>query len=236
MNKAGRQSAIEHALRDYPKEACGLFVRIEGSVVYYPCKNIADSDAHFTLDPQDYADADELGEVVAVFHSHPDALPAASDADVQACEASGLPWYIVSVPNLEWAYTEPKGFTPDLVGRDFVHGKSDCFTLVRDYYRKEHNLILNDYERDDKWWEAGKNLYLTNFQNEGFVEIPLSDLQPGDALFIKLRSPVPNHAAIYLGYNTILHHLYGRLSCREIYSDFWRKVTTHALRYKHEEN
>jgi len=231
MNKDSREQAIAHALRDYPKEACGLFIRIDGKTTYYPCKNLAESDEHFVLDPLDYAEADELGEIVGMFHSHPDAPPQASETDIRTAQGSGLPSYIVSVPSLEWAYTEPTGFTPALVGREFVHGKVDCYTLYRDYYRLEHGLILNDYERDDNWWRDGKNLYLENFTNEGFIVVPFSELQPGDGLLMKILSPVPNHAAIYLGYNTILHHIYGRLSCREPFDGQWQKRTTHVLRY-----
>lgn len=236
MNKTSREMAIAHAQAAYPNEACGLFVRIENCTGYWPCRNVAESGEHFVMSPEDYADADEAGEIIGVFHSHPDAPAEPSEQDLISAQASGLPWYILSVPDLKWGYAEPKGFTPELVGRSFVYGKTDCFTLIRDYYRTEHNLILNSYDSEDKWWESGKNLYVENFANEGFKEVPLSDLQPGDAIFMKLMAPVSNHAAVYLGYNTILHHLYGRLSCREPYSDFWRKISTHALRYSDEKN
>jgi proteasome lid subunit RPN8/RPN11 len=236
MNRASREAALAHAMRDYPKEACGLLIHTGDTTIYHPCKNLADSTEHFILDPKDYADADELGNIVGIFHSHPDSSPEPSESDIEIAESSGIPWYIVSVPKIKWGYTEPKGFTPDLVGREFVYGDTDCYTLIRDYYRIEHNIILNNYDSKDKWWNDGEDFYVKNFEYEGFKQVEASDMQPGDMLFMKILSPVSNHAAIYLGYNTILHHLYGRLSCREIYGDFWRKVTTHVLRYSHEEN
>lgn len=232
MNKLSRDMAIAHAQSYYPKEACGLFVRIEGVTGYWPCRNIADSDEHFVMCPEDYAEADEAGEIVGVFHSHPDAPAQPSEQDIKTCQGSGLPWYILSLPSLEWGYTEPFGFTPELVGRNFVYGKTDCYTLVRDYYRLEHGLILNNYDSDNHWWDNGKNLYVENFAQEGFVEIPFAEIEPGDAILMRVLSPVSNHVAVYLGYNTILHHLYNRLSCREPYTEFWRKMTTHVLRYK----
>lgn len=232
MNRDSRQSAVAHALREHPKEACGLFVRVDGITIYHPCTNLAtEADEHFILDPHDYANADELGEIIGVFHSHPNASPEPSQTDIDNAEISGLPWYIVSTPNLQWAYTEPKGLTTDLVGRPFVYGKTDCYTLIRDYFRIEHKLVMNNYDSNDDWWQKGENYYAENFEFEGFKEIPLADLREGDVLLMKVMSPVSNHAALYLGYNTILHHLYGRLSCREAYGSFWRKVTTHALRY-----
>lgn len=231
MNRYSRQAAVAHALREYPKEACGLFVRVDGITHYHPCRNIAGSGEHFILDPEDYAAADERGEITGVFHSHPDVSPEPSETDIQCAQGSGLPWYILSVPQLQWGYTEPKGFTSDLIGRLFVYGTTDCYTLIRDYFRLERNLIMNNYDSNDDWWRKGENYYTENFQYEGFKEIPLSEVQEGDVLLMKVLSPVSNHAALYLGYNTILHHLYGRLSCREPYGEFWRKVTTHALRY-----
>jgi cell wall-associated NlpC family hydrolase len=49
---------------------------------------------------------------------------------------------------------------------------------------------------------------------------------------MKVASSVPNHAAIYIGGDIILHHVYGRLSNRQIYGGYWRKHTTHHLRHK----
>jgi cell wall-associated NlpC family hydrolase len=48
---------------------------------------------------------------------------------------------------------------------------------------------------------------------------------------MQVASPVPNHAAVYLGDGLILHHLQGRLSSRDVYGGYWQKVTTHALRH-----
>ena len=50
---------------------------------------------------------------------------------------------------------------------------------------------------------------------------------------MQVASPVPNHAAVYLGDGLILHHLQGRLSSRDVYGGYWQKITTHILRYGH---
>jgi cell wall-associated NlpC family hydrolase len=42
----------------------------------------------------------------------------------------------------------------------------------------------------------------------------------------------PNHIAVYIGNEMILHHGHGRLSRRDIYGGFWQKHTTHHLRHK----
>lgn len=178
---------------------------------------------------------EDKGEVVAVVHSHPKTNPAPSPADKVACEKSELPWFIVN-PNTEgWGYYEPAGFELPYVGREFVHGVVDCYSLCRDWYGREWGLKLQDYDRRDQWWDHGQNLYLENFEKEGFHKIPIEQLQRGDALLMQLVSPVPNHAAIYLGDSQILHHVQGRLSSRDVFtlgSSYYGKSTACALRHE----
>ncbi len=228
-----KEQALAHAKSEAPKESCGLVVVVKGRKRYFPCKNIAETpDEHFVLDPISYLEAEEKGEIIAVVHSHPVTNHAPSSADKVACEKSRLPWHVVN-PNTElWGYCEPSGFELPYVGRQFVHGIIDCYTLCRDWYNKEWNLNLRDYERRDEWWYKGENLYLDNFKKEGFHEIKVSDLVVGDALLMQLQSPVPNHAAIYLGDNVVLHHVQGRLSSRDVYGGYYQKVTAKALRHE----
>lgn len=96
-------------------------------------------------------------------------------------------------------------------GRPFLHGLFDCYTLVRDYYRKEFNLILpTNIQRTWEWWQGGENLYVENAKFFNFEEV--QNLQKHDLIVMNLMSPVPNHGAIYLGDNKILHHQAGKFS------------------------
>ena len=150
-----------------------------------------------------------------------------------ACEASGLPWHIVGIPSEEWTRIEPSGYVAPLVGRQWSHGVLDCYALVRDWFHQERGITLPDFDRFDEWWKRGKNLYVENFANAGFTDINFKDLQEGDCFLMQVASPVPNHAAVYLGDGLILHHLQGRLSSRDVYGGYWQKITTHILRYGH---
>mgnify|MGYP003704446663 CR=1 FL=1 len=81
---------------------------------------------------------------------------------------------------------------------------------------------------------GGQNLYLDNFGSAGFEalgSVQSEDMEVGDVLLMQVASPVPNHAAIYLGDGLILHHLQGRLSSRDVYGGYWQKITTHTLRH-----
>ena len=103
---------------------------------------------------------------------------------------------------------------------------------MRDWYAREYGIQLRDYDRRDKFWEHGESLYMDNFANEGFREIPVADVQPGDLILMQLSSPLPNHAAIYLGDQLILHHVQQRLSSRDVYGGYYGKSTACALRHE----
>jgi len=228
-----QQQILDHAKAEDPREACGLIAVVKGRRRYFPCKNLADSpDEHFVLDPVDYAAVEDQGEIAAVVHSHPISAPIASQADRVACERSGLPWYIVNPKAETFGYCEPVGYKAPLVGREFVFGILDCYTLCQDWYAENMNLTLSDYERRDKFWERGENLYLDNFHKEGFRVVPFDSLQPGDAILMQLQSPLPNHAAVYLGDQQIIHHVQGRLSSRDVYGGYYVKNTAKVLRHE----
>lgn len=206
---------------------------VKGRRRYFPCRNLAATpDEHFVMDPLDYANAEDQGEVVAVIHSHPVSNPKPSEADLVACEKTGVPWHIINPLTEEWGYCEPSGHQLPYVGRQFAFGVVDCYTLVRDWYAREYGIELRDYDRRDKFWEHGENLYMDNFANEGFGEIPVADVQPGDLILMNVCSLVPNHAAIYLGDQLILHHVQQRLSSRDVYGGYYWKNTACALRHE----
>jgi proteasome lid subunit RPN8/RPN11 len=233
LSKAVQTAALEHAKAEFPKESCGLVAVVKGRKRDFPCRNMAETpDEHFVLDPADYVAAEDQGEIVAVVHSHPKTNPAPSQADRVACEKSGLPWYIVNPQTEQWGYCEPEGFELPYVGREFVFGVVDCYTLCRDWYNREFGLNLRDYDRRDEFWLRGENLYLDNFANEGFYPIPLDELQYGDAILMQLQSPLPNHAAIYLGDQLIIHHVQKRLSSRDVYGGYYLKSTARVLRHE----
>lgn len=231
MNEHTKQKILAHANAEYPRECCGLLVNREGREYYHPCKNIAQGTDHFAISPEDYANAEDIGEVIAVIHSHPNASPQPSQADKVSCEASGLPWHIVSIPNEQWASFQPTGYKAPLIGREFYHGVLDCYALIRDWYSEEKGIALPDFFRTDDWWNKGQNLYLENFEKAGFFRVD-EDPRPGDVLLMQILAPVPNHGAVYLGDDLILQHLHGRLSGREIWGGYYKKHTTHILRHK----
>lgn len=239
-----KAAILEHAQSVFPNECCGVIV----SGKYYPCKNISETPlSAFKINPIDADRAEENGVLEAYVHSHPDSTAHPSEYDRFRLEKFKKPWVICSLPEIDFSVTEPCGYVPPLVGRNFHHGWQDCFTLIRDFYIREFGIEIPDFHREDLWWEnsEGESLYIENYSKAGFkpVDVP----QYGDVILFCIRSTHSNHAAIYLEDNNqfiseesarcigspmILHHMYDYLSKRDIYSRFWIERSTLILRHE----
>lgn len=223
---------VDHAAAEYPRECCGLVIIRKGKQTYHTCQNIAVGTDQFVISPDDYASAEEAGDIVAVIHSHVNISPQPSQADLVSCEASGLPWFIYAHPAGTWSELYPSGYKAPYVGRKWAHGVLDCYAIIRDWYANESSILLPDFSRHDEWWLRGENLYEENFEKCGFQAISRDDLRTGDLIFMAIGSPVSNHAAIYLGDGIILHHIQNRLSTRDVFGGYWLKNTTRYLRHE----
>jgi hypothetical protein len=226
--------ALEHALAEAPREACGLVVVIKGRERYWPCKNLAPEQDFFVLDPQDYAKAEDAGEIVAVFHSHPKSPAQPSQADLMACEKSGLKWHICNPGTEMWCEFSPTGYKASLIGREWVWGVSDCWTLVRDWYKETWDIDLKDWTRPMSMLDFHEApMFADCFQKTGFVDLGLEQPEYGDGILMQLDgSPGLNHMAVYVGDQMILHHLRGRLSSRDVWGGYYQKSTGLIIRHE----
>lgn len=223
-----RQDICSDALNKYPMESCGFVVRGR----YIPLENIADDPKkEFAISADNYLKYE--GRISAVVHSHPNGPSYPSCRDMEGQIATGLPWILVATNGVEcdrfvvWG----DGEIPDLVGREFIHGVTDCYSLIHDYYLLELEIELPQQPRDDAWWTEGKSLYLENFERAGFRRISMSEAKPGDVFLAQIRSPVPNHGGIICENSLILHHVENRLSRHDPLGP-WSKFITHVLRHK----
>lgn len=233
-------AAQDHAAECYPNESCGLVVAGADGERYIPCGNSHDKPSeHFRISGEAFAEAEEMGDVVAVIHSHPNASANPSDSDRVQCELSELPWHIISIGMVDGqpefgaqGYCEPCGYEAPLEGRQFAHGILDCFTLFKDFLWREYQIRVSNYDREDDWWNNGGDLYsIDRLNDEGFFQIT-DEPKRGDIILMNVRSKVANHAAVYLGDGTILHHLHGRLSRKEAYGGYWAERTMLIVRHK----
>lgn len=250
-------AAKEHACAEFPKESCGVVV--DGQ--YIRCENKAKPvDQHveegckcqlcsFRIDNSVYLK--NAGKIQMVLHSHPNgpAFPSASDMAGQI--ATALPWGIIVLDEMRvWEPMVWGGSTeiPEIIGRQFVHGITDCYDLIRDTFRLGKTalaeqgvsgwpfdpIVLPAYARNDGWWtDETSNFYEVEPFKIGFREVPMSEARPGDVFLCAIRSKRLNHGGVLLG-DTIMHHLPGRLSRREP-AGLWARQAARWIRYVGEE-
>ena len=245
LTAAVKEQIIQASKTAYPNEACGVMV----NDTFIQLDNVSDdAQNHFEISPQQLAQVEDQGEIQAYVHSHPDGTAIASPLDKHQIELHGKPWVICAYPDVDIQMHEPCGYQAPLIGRNYYHGWQDCYSLVRDFYQRELDITLPDFERDDFWWEGKNNpsLYLNNYKSAGFYQV--DSPQYGDMLVCKVgRTEHPNHALIWLGDqwqlkseqaepaigNTlILHHPYNQNTKREISGHNWQERTVKILRHK----
>jgi proteasome lid subunit RPN8/RPN11 len=237
-----------HAAAEYPRECCGLLVVVGRKQQYFPCVNTAtDPTEEFRINPDDYGRVEDIGEVIGIVHSHPDATSRPSPRDLAMCEATELPWHIFSWPEGDLRTITPTGNTP-LLKRPFVHGAWDCWQVCADWYVREWGLKFEAFQRENGWWEQadGPSLYEQAYEAAGFERV--ASPQRGDMIVMDVgRTKHPNHAGIFLGTDAslpdetggvygsgpfLLHHLYGRPSEIIIFGGPWLSKTRLILRHR----
>lgn len=229
LNDELKSEIIAHAKTSMNREICGLILVKNRRKFYVQCRNIAESNNDFEIHPQDISDAEDSADILAIVHSHPKTNPQPTQADLIGIEKTGLTWVIVNPITEQFTINEPSGYQAPYTGREFVHGVTDCYSIWRDYYKRELGIEMIDYYRGNEWWLKGDNLYLDNYSDAGFIEV--KDLKQHDIILMQVVSKVPNHAAVYLGDNVILHHVMNRISCKDVYGGYWRKITVKILRH-----
>ena len=147
---------------------------------------------------EDVIAAEDEGEVVAIWHSHTDRPPVASDADRAGCEATELPWLILSVTknlnpeiDAEFRLSEmevitPNGFEMPYTGRPYVFGIFDCWMLCRDYLKREFNIEINAnaHLHIPSWYLGDDDILDLNYRNENLVRLAHGEEpQKGDIFF-----------------------------------------------------
>jgi proteasome lid subunit RPN8/RPN11 len=226
-----RRQVEVHAAQEYPRECCGLVIVESGRQRYVPCRNVADTDGYFSISPREYVAAEDRGEIVAVVHSHPDASPEPSDADLGACRASGLPWWILSWPGVEWRNVPTDDAGQVLAGRAFKYGASDCAAIVAEWFRREAGIELPPFPRD-KITSFSCSAFREYVERSGFASAPVDEpRRKGDVVLMQFRGDQPDHLGVIDGTGRLVHHLAGRLSSRDEFVGNWADSVRAVFRH-----
>lgn len=214
----------------FPQEACGLVVNDAlGSFIAFPTPNSSlDPTKEFLIAPAAFSEAEKQGKVVACYHTHPSGPFHPSPADYLHARSSGIPG-ILHVPDSDYFEIYTGRRSPNLEGRPFVLGLTDCFTLVADFYwdRFQKRIPVRGYGLV----AIRQGMDLSEWiSSSGLVPAPLDDLKTGDILLFQLGSARPNHCGVYLSFDRFLHQPLTGVSSVLYLSPEWRKTLCGALR------
>lgn len=119
----------------------------------------------------------------------------------------------------------------NLIGRAYDPITANCFTLFRDLYKQEFDIVTPHYAVPNDWNPEKLDLIGSLYKEVGMEKVDTWDLRPGDVLATAIGSTNPNHLVIYVGDNKIIQHKLNLLSTEEAWRPFWKMVTCYVLRH-----
>ena len=181
----------------------------------------------------------EVPVLQAVIQSRKSKSTAPSRMDMVNQQAMSIPWAIFhcngkTTSELQWFGDQLP--IPPLLGREFVSGWTDCWCLVRDVYRAQFGIVLENVPRNEDWslGETPEDYFSPeNIERTGFKIISPDDARPGDVLLGRVKSKVNNHCALLLKNGYVLQQFFGEnhRSRRESIAQ-WARLVSYVGRHK----
>jgi len=221
---------IKDYFTDLEEEQCGLIVDSGHGEVFFPTRNVAEEPTKFFMvSALDWITAARHGKVKAVVHSHPNGSLVPGENDFNCARKTNLPNYIVSPRSPDLMRIDPPKNYTTFEHRSFEWGYSDCYSIMRDYLWAKFQILMHDYPKSVNFNEVS-NPFEDLAEKEGFVKV--SDAwRHGDVALLSIGSKVPNHCAVFVEPDLILHHLTDQLSRLEAYSLAYQKRTVGHYRH-----
>lgn len=198
----------------YPNEMCGFVIGDDFFVV----ENISQT-------PKDSFEISHIAQTEFAprckffIHSHPDGWACPSKKDMEQQRITDIPWGFIATDGKAVSEINFLGDSlpiHDLELRPFVHGITDCWSAIRDWYKLKRNVQLKDFPRSWRWWHENEDMYMDNLEKAGFEFYSLEKMKKegpkeGDLFLVNLdrRGPKLNHAGVYLGNGLGYHHTTG---------------------------
>lgn len=202
----------EDSLARFPEESCGLII---DNTKTFRCNNSHEGNKkeHFKIDNREYLAASKTGKITGIYHSHTSFKKEFSILDKTISEEFKLKLVLYHCPDDSFLYYEPNGFNNPYVGKKFKWGKSDCFSLIKNYYRGELGIDLDEEVKD-----RDKDFFRNNldiFNKYKYVDIAKRNgltvygnkekLLKNDIILFRNKTSGTFHFAIYIDDNSILH-------------------------------
>lgn len=248
LTKTMRAKIARYSLSDPYKESCGLILREGRKYIATSSKNISPvPEDSFAIPHSILHWAMSRQKLVAIWHSHPQPCEIGlSELDKLISEKLKVDCVAYDMERREFMVHSPVGYEVPYVGRPFVVGVFDCWSLVRDWFSREKNIHLEDITHECRDVGTGMQFlrmvakrdaenifsFQSHLEARGFRSMPLAQAAHGDVFLMtyeNIKSPL--HVALYLGGQRVLHHPENALSLEEHYGHSLKKSTVGCMRH-----
>lgn len=246
LNKKVRTSIKEQSLKEAPFECCGLIVKNErNKPTVFPCENVSnDKEDNYRISAEDYLSASELGDVEAVYHSHPKESHCDNFTPLDLVnEGHGLEVILYLLHKNKFLLSSSNNYLNKYLERDYVAGITDCYTLLTDFYKDELDIHVKHYDytvfdffNEENWKSEKESPFDAYFKDEGFEEVEYEDIKMYDVLLFKnVNKFAPTfscHMAMYVGSQTMMHQPFNRVSELSPFTSRHLRFVTKIIRHK----
>lgn len=228
----------QHSLEYSNEEVCG-FILSNNQIV--KARNTSfNKSKNFSIHPQDYISAENSGNIVAIYHSHPSKNDKFSEFDKLSAQNHNKPYIMYCIKTDTFHEFYPEGYTNKYIGLKFDYKLSNCFTLIKDFYKNELNIEIyeneNIKELKDKWYEKNSNLFDEMWKlNTSFFDVNNKDeTKKYDVLCFNYfdMTKSAHHLGIYLEDDTFLHHPHHQYSKIDILDEQYKRKITNIIRHE----
>lgn len=216
------------ALQNPMEECCGLILISGDSTTVLKCRNVSSNkQRHFEISALDYLRAQNDGKNKIIGFWHTQYSPNPSMLDILNYKNHKVPSYIYSFEKNEvFEITDQYLKYGKYLGLIFELGRTDCFSLVRSFYKQEKDIEIYDYPRKDGWFKENPNIIKDSYSKEGFIKIDFKDIIEGDLIEF-----LGYHFGIYLEGDLILQHERNKLSTINILTNDLKNKITNIYRH-----
>ncbi len=246
LNRKTKAKIKEQSFKEAPFECCGFIVKNEkNKPIVFPCTNVSNKkEDNFRISPEDYLRASELGDIEAVYHSHPKESHSDNFTPLDLLNQDhGFEIILYLLHKNKFLISSCNNYLNKYLERDYKINVTDCFTLMVDFYEQElginikrYNYKIHDFFGEENWQNKEQSPFDTLFEKEGFSKVKYENIKMYDLIFFNdpkiYHANFSNHMAIYVGNQTMMHQPFNRVSELCSFTSSHLKFVTKIVRHK----